>query len=153
MFIRKLVTASAVAAFAIAGPAFAADDWGGAQDQQPSTQDQQPSTLHDSTDKQAGSQAGMQELQATVKKVDKSNHKLTFEVPLSTQASIEDKDQKKIQLSELSEGDEVRASFDPVTGDITKLEVVSKKSDKSKKKDSTMEHQGSQPSHEPTGTP
>lgn len=146
MLIRKLVTASAVAAFAIAGPAFAADDMGGSQNQQPG--------MHDSTAQNTPDQAGMQELQATVKKVDKSSNKLTFEVPLSTQASIEDKNQKKIQLSELSEGDEVRASFDPVTGDITKVEVVSKgKEDKTKKKDSTMGQPGSEPSQQgPTGT-
>lgn len=150
MNIRKLVTAGTVAAFAFAGTAFAADDMG-------STQDQQPSTLHDSTtQRQSADQAGMQELQATVKRVDKNNNKLTFEVPLSTQASIEDKNQKKIELSELSEGDEVRASFDPVTGDITKLEVVSQgKDDKNKSKDSTMGQPGSQPDsgqQEPTGT-
>lgn len=121
MLIRKLASTAAVATLAFAGPALANQDMEG------SSPEHHGATQYDSTDKEAtNQQQGAQDVQMTVKEIDRTANKVTFEADLSSQASIQGENQEKLQLSELSEGDEVRASFDPLTGDITKLEVVKK---------------------------
>lgn len=120
MLIRKLASTAAVATLALAGPALAN------QDMQGGSAEQHGATQYDSTKQATGQQQGSQPVQMTVKEVDRSNNKVTFEADLSSQASIQGENQETLQLSQLSEGDEVRASFDPATGDITRLEVVKK---------------------------
>lgn len=155
MFIRKLVITSALGAFAFAGTALAAEP------SQDALGGQGDPTQYDSTNPQANSPqsalGSQQEVQMKVKKVDEKKNLLTFEVPLSQSASIEDSNQQRINLSELSEGDEVRASFDPMTGDITKVERVNNNDGKDSKGSKTRSTNpanptGDQQNQEPMGT-
>jgi len=59
----------------------------------------------------------------TVKDVDKAEHKVQFEAQVSPEANIMESGQP-IKLDQLEEGDQVRASFDPSTGSVVKLEVI-----------------------------
>jgi hypothetical protein len=59
----------------------------------------------------------------TVKSVDRSKNMVTFQAKVAPEANIESNGQP-IRLNELKPGDSVRASFDPSTGDLIKLEVT-----------------------------
>ena len=59
----------------------------------------------------------------TVKDVDKNQHKVQFEAQVSPEANIMESGQP-IKLDQLEEGDQVRASFDPKTNSVVKLEVI-----------------------------
>ncbi len=61
----------------------------------------------------------------TVRKVEPSKHKVTLDVQVSPEANITESG-RAIKLDQLKEGDEVRASFDPKTGDVVKLQVTAK---------------------------
>ncbi len=61
----------------------------------------------------------------TVRKVEPAQHKVMLEVQVSPEANITESG-RPIKLDQLKEGDEVRASFDPKTGDLVKLQVTQK---------------------------
>ena len=59
----------------------------------------------------------------TVKDVNRDQHKVGFEAKVSPEANIMESGQA-IKLDQLKQGDQVRASFDPKTNSVVKLEVV-----------------------------
>src|SRR5688572_20859076 len=67
----------------------------------------------------------LRKLSVTVKAVDPVEHRVTFEARVSPEANIEQSG-RPIKLDSLQPGDEVRASFDPRTGEMVKLEVIKK---------------------------
>lgn len=58
----------------------------------------------------------------TVKKVDPQNHKVTFEATVKPEAT--NSSGRPIKLDQLKEGDRIRASFDPKTGDVVRVDVT-----------------------------
>lgn len=58
------------------------------------------------------------EVTVTVKEVDPQNHKVTFEARVNPEAG------GAVRLDKLQEGQQVRATFDPSTGEIISLEVL-----------------------------
>jgi Cu/Ag efflux protein CusF len=86
---------------------------------------QQPAQAGQQAQQAMPSDMDMQKISATVKKVDKTNHKVTFEAQLSPDAKLESNGQP-IMIDQLKSGDSVRASFDPTTGDVNKLDVIKK---------------------------
>ncbi len=67
----------------------------------------------------------MRKVTATVKSVDRKNHKVTLEARVTPEANIIENGQP-IRLDQLKPGDSVSASFDPNTGEVMKIEVVKK---------------------------
>jgi hypothetical protein len=65
----------------------------------------------------------MRTLTIKVKDVDRAQHKVLFEAQVSPEATAS-KDGQTIRVDQLKPGDEVRASFDPSTGEVLKLEVT-----------------------------
>ena len=59
----------------------------------------------------------------TVIQVDPMNHKVRFEAQVQPEANLMQNGQP-IRLDQLKEGDQVRASFDPATGEVVKLDVL-----------------------------
>jgi hypothetical protein len=58
-----------------------------------------------------------------VQEVDPANHTATLRVSISPEASITS-DGARIRLDELQPGDSIRASFDPKTNELIKLDVL-----------------------------
>ncbi len=61
-------------------------------------------------------------LTLTVKQVDPQNHKVTFEATVKPEATSSSG--KPIKLDQLKEGDQVRAAFDPKTGEVVRVDVT-----------------------------
>lgn len=61
----------------------------------------------------------------TVRTVNSKAHRVTLDVQVSPEANITESGQP-IKLDQLKPGDQVRASFDPKTGDVMKLQVTQK---------------------------
>lgn len=59
----------------------------------------------------------------TVKQVDTKNHKVVFEAHVKPEANLTESG-RPIKLDQLREGDTVRASFDPKTGDVVRVDVT-----------------------------
>lgn len=59
----------------------------------------------------------------TVKSVDTKNHKVVFEVKVDPEANLTESG-RPIKLDQVKEGDMVRASFDPKTGDVVRVDVT-----------------------------
>ncbi len=68
----------------------------------------------------------------TVESVDPKENKVTFQAMVQPEANITS-DGQPIRLQQLQEGDQVRASFDPATGELVKAQVVKKESGTSQK--------------------
>lgn len=68
----------------------------------------------------------------TVKQVDKANHTVTFTAKVSPEANIE-KNGQPIRIDQLRPGDEVRAAFDPSTGEVMKVQMIGGPTKKSTK--------------------
>lgn len=100
----------AAAVFALAAPAFAVDTGTSGQAgkslQQPSAQSHTAYT-------------------GVVKEIDQDKKLVTLQLPLAPNASIM-KDGQKVSLSDVKEGDDVRASFDPQSKKIIRLDVQTK---------------------------
>lgn len=76
----------------------------------------------------AGSQAGtVERLQYTgvVKDVDQDKKMVTLQLPLAPNVSIM-KDGQRATLDDIKEGDDVRASFDPQSKKINRLDIQTK---------------------------
>jgi hypothetical protein len=58
----------------------------------------------------------------TVKEVDADQHKVTFEATVKPEATTSSG--RPIKLDQLREGDTVRASFDPKTGEVVRVDVT-----------------------------
>jgi hypothetical protein len=65
----------------------------------------------------------LRKVQVKVKDVDPSQHTVVFEARVSPEAQVTSGNQK-IKIDQLKPGDEIRASFDPKTGEVIKLETV-----------------------------
>lgn len=73
---------------------------------------------------QAEMQTGQQqEVMLTVTNVDQANNKVQFEANLDPTAEVQ-KGTETIAVTDLQPGDQVRASFDPNTGEVQSLEVI-----------------------------
>jgi hypothetical protein len=59
----------------------------------------------------------------TVKEVDAKKHRVIFEATVTPEANVTSSGQP-IKLDQLKEGDTVRASFDPKTGDVVRVDVT-----------------------------
>ena len=59
----------------------------------------------------------------TVKQVDPSNHRVTFEATVKPEANLTESG-RPIKLDQLREGDTVKAAFDPKTGDVVRVDVT-----------------------------
>ena len=64
-----------------------------------------------------------QEVTLTVTSVDQASNKVQFEANLDPTAQIQ-KGEETITVNDLQPGDNVRASFDPMTGEVQSLEVI-----------------------------
>ena len=111
---RALISTAAVGAMGFGGmlltPAIA----------QTSDQGKRSVTMEQQTSAHPGD---VRQLSLKVKDIDKKNHKVTFEAQVTPEANIEENGQP-IKLDQLEKGDEVRASFVPGTGEVTKLQVT-----------------------------
>jgi len=65
----------------------------------------------------------MRMAQIKVTHVDKKSHMVHFVAKVQPEANLT-KDGQPIKLDQLRRGDEVRAAFDPQTGEVIKLEVI-----------------------------
>jgi hypothetical protein len=81
---------------------------------------------------QAGSQAqapgsmqssAQREVVLRVEDIDREENEITFESHLRPGAQVY-RDGQPIPMDQLQEGDQVRAAFDPQTGDVVRLELV-----------------------------
>jgi hypothetical protein len=70
-------------------------------------------------------ESAMRTATVTVKSVDRAHHRVTFEATVKPEADIEQNGQP-IRIDQLKPGDSIRASFDPKTGQVMKIEVVQK---------------------------
>jgi Cu/Ag efflux protein CusF len=61
----------------------------------------------------------------TVESVDPKQNKVTFQAAVQPEANITS-DGQPIRLQQLQEGDQVRASFDPATGELVRAQVIKK---------------------------
>jgi Cu/Ag efflux protein CusF len=89
-------------------------------------QDQDQEKMRSQMEEQAG-KAQMQNLRIlglTVKKVDPKQHKVTFEAKISPEASYTTTTGEPIRIDQLKEGDQVRAAFDPATGQVMEVQVL-----------------------------
>ncbi|MBS2030757.1 MAG: hypothetical protein JST54_22825 [Deltaproteobacteria bacterium] len=137
MNIKKTLLVAAIAAAGTVGAATAAraaDDANVDPNMQnqnqpgmnPSGADQMNQGMKDQGMKEQGMEQGnLREATITVLKVDKATHTVTFKAKVQPEANLT-KDGQPIKLDQLKEGDQVRASFDPATGDVKSLEVSRK---------------------------
>lgn len=72
---------------------------------------------------QAAPEGELRELTLTVVQTNPKEHSVVFKAQVKPEASIM-KEGRSLQIDQLRPGDEVRASFDPLTGDIQKIEVT-----------------------------
>lgn len=101
------------AVFALVAPAFAEEPAKG------TTGMQGTPGMHEPMEKSTSAYPGV------IKEVDQDKKMVTLQVPLAPNAAIM-KDGQKVTLADVKEGDDVRASFDPQTHKIIKLDVQSK---------------------------
>jgi hypothetical protein len=59
----------------------------------------------------------------TVKQVEPEKHRVVFEATVKPEANVTSSG-RPIKLDQLKEGDTIRASFDPKTGDVIRMEVT-----------------------------
>ena len=135
MNIKKTLLVAALAAAGTVGAATAAraaDDANTDQNinqQQPgmapSGADQMNQGMKDTNEGMKDQAMDMRQATITVMKVDKANHTVTFKAHVQPEANVT-KDGQPIKLDQLKEGDQVRASFDPSTGEVKSLDVSRK---------------------------
>jgi hypothetical protein len=112
MSAMKWMAAAAATALAVTTIALA--------DEEEAQQQQQPGATA-----QAGgvyNEADLRTVTLTVKKVDPSKHTVQFEATVKPEADIKQSGQP-IRIDDLKPGDTVRASFDPKTGDVVRVDV------------------------------
>ncbi len=107
----------AAGCFAFAVPALAA---------QPMQEPSEQGTMNQQTSAYPG----------VVKSIDQHTNKVTLEVPLAPGATIM-RDGRTASLKDLKEGDDVRASFDPQTHKVIRLDAQSKEKSKMKNEKGT----------------
>ncbi len=116
----------------VAVPAFAAEATKGT-----GTQGSQQGTMQggqqQGSQQQGSQQQGSQQFQqrvtsytGVVKEVDKDKNMVTLQLPLAPNASVL-KDGQRASIDDLKEGDDVRASFDPQSNKIIRLDIQSGK--------------------------
>jgi hypothetical protein len=114
---RILPIAGAVAllAGAMAGPTWA---------QQSAPSERPPSTTTTTRSKSTNiPESQLRKVTVRVRDVDPSKHTVVFEAHVSPEATVMSNGQP-IRIDQLKPGDEVRASFDPKTGEVIKVETV-----------------------------
>ena len=113
----------AALAMAIAGPSWA---------QQSAPSARPPSTTTTTRSKSTSVPESQQrKVTVRVKDVDPSSHTVVFEAHVSPEATVTSNGQK-ISIDQLKPGDQIRASFDPKTGEVLKVETVKQGSAPSK---------------------
>ncbi|MHB8877568.1 MAG: hypothetical protein ACYC8T_28080 [Myxococcaceae bacterium] len=118
---KLLIAACAVIGISLGLAAFAQDEM--TPPPPPVDQQEQPMPPDQQMQQQVPAQQ-LKDLNLTVTKVDKAKGKVWFEGRLAPKALIE-RNNKYISLDQIKEGDEVRAYFDPTTGEVIKLHVIS----------------------------
>ncbi len=111
MTIRKFLTGAMCAGLLAGGAA-----WSGRALAQGSMTVEQPSNVPEA-----------EQRQVTLKVIstDPAAHKATFEAQVRPEANITENG-RPIRLDNLKPGDEVRASFDPNSGEVIKMQVIKK---------------------------
>lgn len=66
--------------------------------------------------------ANLRDVTIKVKSVDRAHHMVTFTAQISPEAKFE-KEGQPIKIDRLRAGDEVRAAFDPSSGEVMKIEI------------------------------
>ena len=118
---RKAITIELALVAALAGLAGCSESSAQQAPSQPA-----PSDRKMTVERQTGTAPGnIRTVVIKVKDVDRAAHKVTFEAKVSPEANIS-RNGQPIRLDQLNEGDSIRVSFDPRTGDVTKAEVVRK---------------------------
>ena len=126
---KKIVMATAMAMLFAGGAAFAEGS---------TSKEKSGSASGSSTEEYgqggSGSMSGSAQSEAaakkgilTVKDVDQANNKVTFEAQVAPTTKILSATGEKLSLAQIKEGDEVRANFDPKTGNLQKMTVQSPK--------------------------
>ena|SRR2546425_1182846 len=106
---------AALLAVAMAGPT-----WG----QQSAPSARPPSTTTTTRSKSTSTpESQLRKVTVRVKEVDPSSHTVVLEAHVSPEATVTSNGQP-ITIDQLKPGDEVRASFDPKTGEVVKVETV-----------------------------
>jgi hypothetical protein len=106
---------AAALAVAMAGPT-----WG----QQSAPSDRPPSTTTTSKSKATDiPESQLRKVTVRVRDVDPSKHTVILEAHVSPEATVTSNGQP-ITIDQLKPGDEIRASFDPKTGEVIKVETV-----------------------------
>jgi Cu/Ag efflux protein CusF len=98
----------------------------------------------------AQSSQNLRSMTLTVKEADSANKTVTFQAPVRSDASITQHGQP-ISLDQLKEGDQVRASFDPATGDLVNVQVVKSASESGSSMGSGSSEGSSPSSNQPSG--
>ena len=65
---------------------------------------------------------GVRTVTVTVKEVDPKNHTVTFQATVKPEATTSPG--RTVQLDQLREGDQIRASYDPKTGEVVRVDVT-----------------------------
>lgn len=105
----------AVLAVALAAPLLA---------QQSAPSGRPPSTTTTSRSKATSiPESQLRKVTVRVREVDASSHTVVLEAHVSPEATVTSNGQP-ITIDQLKPGDEIRASFDPKTGDVIKVETV-----------------------------
>jgi len=113
---------------ALLAVAMAAPTWG----QQSPPSGRPPSTTTTTRSKSTSiPESQLRKVTVRVRDVDTSKHTVVFEARVSPEASVMS-DGQPISIDQLRPGDEIRASFDPKTGDVVKVETVKQGSAPSK---------------------
>jgi hypothetical protein len=113
---------------ALLAVAMAAPTWG----QQSAPSGRPPSTTTTTRSKSTSiPESQLRKVTVRVRDVDTSKHTVVFEARVSPEASVMS-DGQPISIDQLKPGDEIRASFDPKTGDVVKVETVKQGSAPSK---------------------
>jgi hypothetical protein len=90
-------------------------------------------TTTSTTKKSSVPESQLRKVTIKVKDVDPTQHVVVFEARVSPEAQVMSNGQK-IAIDQLKAGDELRASFDPKSGEVVKLETVKQGAPIKKKK-------------------
>jgi hypothetical protein len=112
---RTLMAGMALAALGLAGSARA----------QAQQQMQQPEDIRKQMEQQQTQQISkLRAVTITVQDVDPKTHTVTFQAHVKPEANFKSGQGTPIRIDDLKKGDQVRAAFDPKTGDVVAVQVL-----------------------------
>jgi hypothetical protein len=112
---RTLMAGMALAALGLAGSARA----------QAQQQTQQPEGIRKEMEQQSTQQISqLRAVTITVQNVDPKSHTVTFQAHVKPEANFKSGQGTPIRIDDLKKGDQVRAAFDPKTGEVVAVQVL-----------------------------